>query len=116
MDERARTFYGAIITVYRLVFVTVSASYASPSGRVEMEVLPWMKALCSEEFYEKCTKRHEKQKGGQIQSRSPVYNIFCIDCEVKVCACCQLPHDGHALLQVRAILVGSSACAYPIPA
>lgn len=82
-----------------------------------MEVLPWMEALCAEEFYGKCTKRHDKiKRTGGHAVKAPVFNIFCIDCEEKVCACCQPEHEGHTLLQVRTtrlFLLGPRAHSFP---
>jgi hypothetical protein len=76
-----------------------------------MKVLPWMKSLCrTEDFYARCTKSHDQRGGG----RSPVYNLFCIDCKIKVCSCCQSPHEGHTLLQVRATLFLSARPPFPV--
>ena len=76
-----------------------------------------MEVLCAEEFYGKCTKRHDKiKRSGGHALKEPVFNIFCIDCKEKVCTCCQHEHKGHALLRVRAtrlFLLGSRAHSFP---
>ena len=58
---------------------------------------PALTALTAADFYGTCTNQHVKGH----TTKAPVFSVFCLDCLTKVCACCQSPHDGHTLLQVR---------------